>query len=712
MAMLMRSHDWSATSLGSPSDWTQPLRTIIRLLLNTRHPMFVFWGPKHICFYNDAYSVSIGPERHPVSLGQPGHEVWAEIWDTIGPQIEQVMSGGGATWHENQLAPITRHGRREDMYWTYGYSPIDEPNAATGVGGVLVVCTETTAQVLAQKQQAAREAASQVERHGLNQMFDQAPSFIAMLSGPEHRFELANQAYLRLIGKRDILGRTVAEVVPESIEQGYLILLDQVFRSGEAFVSKGAKLVFNSEPGALLNERYLDFIYQPVKNDDGAVTGIFVEGADVTDRALAEAALRELNETLEQRVAAETSARIKSEAALRHAQKMEAVGQLTGGIAHDFNNMLQAIMGGITLARRRIADGKSAKAAMFLDSAYGAAERAAVLTQRLLGFGRRQALDPQPLIVNALIRGLEPLIQRTVGAAITVEVQMQDECWPVRTDANQLENALLNLAINARDAMQENGGRLTIQTLHVALSKAETRGWEGAAPGEYVRITVSDTGTGMSPDVLAHAFEPFYTTKPSGKGTGLGLSQIDGFVRQSRGVVALESTFGVGTQVHLFLARSHDALASRRESGSPASRKLSAQDTAIAVLLVEDEAAVRTVAAEGLRDLGYCVLEASDGPAGLKALQLALSGAERTAINVLVTDVGLPGGLNGRQLADAARELIPDLPVLLITGYAGDAIEGQGRLSPGMEILAKPFDMEALAGRVQIMISDARPLND
>jgi PAS domain S-box-containing protein len=291
MGALMRAHNWAASSLGPTSLWPQSLRTVVRLMLNTGHPMYVWWGPEGACLYNDAYRKFIGPERHPGSLGRPAREVWDEIWDIIGPQIEQVMSGGGATWHVNQLVPITRHGRREDVYWTYSYSPIDDETVPGGIGGVLVVCNETTEQILA-----ARQLTTQ--RDQLAQLFEQSPSFMAMLSGPEHRFEIVNPAYMELIGNRDVLGRTVAESLPDVVEQGYLELLDRVFESGEAYTENSAKYAVQATPGGTVTERFVDFVYQPIKDSNGRVTGVFVEGADVTERANADAALELLQPRL------------------------------------------------------------------------------------------------------------------------------------------------------------------------------------------------------------------------------------------------------------------------------------------------------------------------------------------------------------------------------------------------------------------------------
>jgi PAS domain S-box-containing protein len=285
MGALMRAHNWSSSSIGHPSTWPSPLRTTVQLLLNSGHPMYIWWGDEGACLYNDAYRQSIGPERHPGSLGRPAREVWDEIWDIIGPQIKQVMAGRGATWHVDQLVPITRHGRREDVYWTYSYSPIGDDSRPSGVGGVLVICVETTERVLAEKRLAAQNKRQQ-------RLFDQAPGFIAILRGPDHVFEFVNESYMRLAGRRDFIGKPVREALPDVEGQGFFELLDKVYASGERFVAWQTPLRLQSATEVPSEERFLDFIYEPVTDEQGNVTGIFVEGHDVTEQKRAEAALR------------------------------------------------------------------------------------------------------------------------------------------------------------------------------------------------------------------------------------------------------------------------------------------------------------------------------------------------------------------------------------------------------------------------------------
>ena len=374
---------------------------------------------------------------------------------------------------------------------------------------------------------------------------------------------------------------------------------------------------------------------------------------------------------------------------------MEAVGQLTGGIAHDFNNLLTGISGSLELLQSRMSQGRLTDLDRYINAAQGAAKRAAALTHRLLAFSRRQTLDPKPTDVNRLVAGMEEMIRRTVGPLVHVEVVGATGLWPARVDPPQLENALLNLCINARDAMPD-GGRITIETANKWMDQ-RMAAERDLPPGQYLSLCVTDTGTGMPPDVIARAFEPFFTTKPIGQGTGLGLSMIYGFARQSGGQVRIYSELGQGTTMCVYLPRHYgeadetDVLAGlsdapRAEQGET-------------VLIVDDEPTVRMLVTEVLEDLGYTAIEAADGAAGLKVLQ------SDVRIDLLVTDVGLPGGMNGRQMAEAGRVARPDLKVLFITGYAENAVLGHGHLDPGMAVLTKPFVMDALAARIREMIT-------
>ena len=804
MARLMRAKDWSRTALGAAETWSQPLRTAVRLMLNCGHPMYIWWGTEGACLYNDAYRHSIGPERHPDSLGRPAREVWGEIWDIIGGQIEQVMAGGPATWHENALVPITRNGRLEDVYWTYSYSPIDDEDAPSGVGGVLVVCTETTETVLS-----ARRTAEDRER--LLQLLKQMPGFVGVLTGPEHVYEYVNEAYGQTSGPRDFIGRSVREVFPELAGQPFYGLLDQVYATGQRFVARAVPLRLAGES----ESRFIDLLYEPIRDGAGKVTGIFVGGYDVTEsQRVAEALrvsgerLRDLNADLERKVIERSQAQgrtwrvspdlmgalnpegyfvtsnpawktvlgwseeelavmpiwellhpddvestragfqltqlgqpairfpnryrckdgsyrwiswvgvpedgmvyctgrditevraaeeelQKAQEALRQSHKMEAVGQLTGGLAHDFNNLLAGISGSIEVIRALVNRGRLDELDRYITAAQNSTRRAAALTQRLLAFSRRQTLDPKPLDMNRLINGIEELIRGTVGPGVALQVVAAEELWLTKVDPSQLENALLNLCINARDAMAPDGGRLTIETANHAFDERSGRE-RGLTPGQYVCLSVTDTGSGMSPDVIERAFDPFFTTKPLGEGTGLGLSMVYGFAQQSGGQVRISSEVGQGTTMCIYLPR-HLGIIERAESiQSPSSTDLGQGET---VLVVDDERTIQMLVRDVLFENGYVPLEATDGPTALKFLQSDIR------IDLLVTDVGLPGGMNGRQIADAARVTRPDLKVLFITGYAENAVVGHTHLEPGMEVLTKPFELDVSARRVRNLLT-------
>jgi PAS domain S-box-containing protein len=430
------------------------------------------------------------------------------------------------------------------------------------------------------------------------------------------------------------------------------------------------------------------------RGEDGSAVRMIGAMLDLTERKRAEKALRELNDTLEARVLERTADLMTAQDALRQAQKMEAVGQLTGGLAHDFNNLLTGISGSLEMMQIRIAQGRTADVERYVGAAQGAAKRAAALTHRLLAFSRRQTLAPKPTNVNHLVSGMEDLIRRTVGPVIEVETVNAAGLWPSLIDPSQLENAILNLCINARDAMP-HGGTITIETCNRWMDE-RTAKERGLDPGQYISLCVSDKGTGMPPEVIARAFDPFFTTKPIGEGTGLGLSMIYGFAKQSGGSVAIYSEVDQGTMVCVYLPRHQgEAELDDVEAEIEAAPRAEAGET---VLVVDDEPTVRMLVAEVLTDLGYTAIEAADGAAGLKVINSDLR------IDLLVTDVGLPGGLNGRQVADAARVARPGLKVLFITGYAENAVLSHGHLDAGMHVLTKPFGMDVLATRIRSLI--------
>jgi PAS domain S-box-containing protein len=415
---------------------------------------------------------------------------------------------------------------------------------------------------------------------------------------------------------------------------------------------------------------------------------------EIASRMKAEQEARLLNETLEQRVEEEVERRSEAEEALRQVQKMETLGQLTGGVAHDFNNLLQIISGNIELIRRGLPE-DSARLRRAADNAGRGAERAAVLTQRLLAFSRRQPLAPKPIDLKRLVTGMSELLHRTIGEAIEVETVLAPGLWNVEADPHQLENSILNLAVNARDAMPE-GGKLTIETCNTHLDCAYAEANPGAAEGQYVCISVSDSGAGMDEATLAKAFEPFFTTKEVGKGTGLGLSMVYGFVKQSGGHIKIYSEPAEGTTVRIYLPRIH-AESAPAEAAVRALELEAGQDETI--LVCEDDDDVRAFTVEVLRELGYRVLEAHDGPSALRLLE-----RPEGKVDLLFTDVILPSGMTGAVLAERARMLRPDLKVLFTTGYARNAIVHQGRLDPGVELITKPFSHADLAARVRRML--------
>ena len=676
----IRAFDWRATPLGAPERWPISLQTLMGVLLAAEQPMFVAWGPERLLLYNDSYAPLLGG-KEPDALGRPFFSVWSEVVTELTPLFEQVWAGEPIHMADLELM-LDRGDGLKEAHFAFSYTPVREADGR--VVGLFCPCNETTEQVAAERRVEAERVRQQL-------LLQQMPGFVAVLHGPGNVFQYVNDAYLAIAGNRDFFGRGIREVFPELEDQPYLDLTEQVYRTGEPFIgtSLPIRLASPAEP------RYMDLINQPIRDDAGQVIGVFVGGYDVTERVRAETALRKLNEELEARVEERTVALMRTEEALRQAQKMEAVGQLTGGLAHDFNNLLAGISGSLELIRIRAAQGRIADVERYLVAAEGAARRAAALTQRLLAFSRRQTLDPRPTDVNKLVFGIEELVRRTVGPDIAVEVVGAGGLWTTLIDAPQLDNAILNLCINARDAMPD-GGKLTIETANKWLDdRAATE--RDLPPGQYVSLCITDTGTGMTSDVISRAFDPFFTTKPIGEGTGLGLSMIYGFVRQSGGQVRIYSEIGQGTTMCLYLPR-HVGDA----DPDTASSRPGIEEAAVAgetVLIVDDEPTIRLLVADILSEAGYRVIEGEDGPAGLRAL------AASPRVDLLITDVGLPGGMNGRQVADAARASRPGLEVLFITGYAENAVLNHGHLERGMHVLTKPFAVEALVRRVREIVA-------
>lgn len=429
------------------------------------------------------------------------------------------------------------------------------------------------------------------------------------------------------------------------------------------------------------------------ESSERLMIGLAGQAAIAIDNARLYDNVQRVNQTLEQRVAERTQELETAHEALRQAQKMEAVGQLTGGIAHDFNNLLTGITGGLELIERRLSQGRTEGIDRFISGAQHSAQRAAALTQRLLAFSRRQTLDPKPTDANRLVMGMRDLIARTVGPAIKVEVVGAAGLWAATVDQAQLESALLNLAINARDAMPE-GGRLTIETANKWLDERAAKERD-LPPGQYISICVTDSGTGIPKDIAVRIFDPFFTTKPIGQGTGLGLSMIHGFVRQSGGQIRVYSEVEQGTTMCLYFPRHVGEAADDEDSMQTHIPEMGAGEV---VLVIDDEPDVRMLIVDVLQEAGYSVIEAEDGPSGLRALQSA------PQIAMMITDVGLPGGMNGRQVADAAREIQPGLKVLFVTGYAENAAVSGRHLEPGMAIMTKPFVMAELAHKITEMI--------
>ena len=925
-AELIRAFPWADTGLGPIEAWPGALKTVVAMILHSPVPIATLWQDEGYMIYNDAYSVVAGG-RHPQLLGSRVREGWEEIAD-FNDNVMKVVMGGGILSYTDQELTLHRNGKPEPAWMNLDYSPVRDE--AGRILGVVALVVETTAKVRAERH-------IQGERARLGAMFEQAPGFMALLNGPEHRFDLVNTAYRQMIGDRAWAGRTAREVLPELANQGYFEMLDQVFQTGNVMTGQATPFQLEADAGTPGEVRYLDFVYQPLKDEQGKVFGIFVEGTDVSERVRAESALREseakfrafaqamphqvwtapadgqldwfnervyeysgaragaldgdgwgaiihpddvatvtrrwheslasgegyevefrirrhdgawrwhlvravpmrdpegkvvrwigsntdieeqtstaqalvcLNATLEEQVSTRTAERDRiwrlskdimlvadfngilsavnpaftstlgwreqdvigtslldlihpddvqstarqvgslsggshvyrfenryrrkdgsyctlswtavpdahyihaigrditadlqqaeamrrTEAALQQSQKMETIGKLTGGVAHDFNNLLQVISGNLQLLAPQVSNVPVARRRV--ENALASVQRGAKLASSLLAFARKQPLEPKVVKVGRLITGMEDMLRRSLGEEIEIETVISGGLWSASIDVVQVENAILNLAINARDAMEsraDGSRKLTIEVNNALLDAAYCLTHPDVAPGQYVMIAVSDTGSGMPPEVLHQAFEPFFSTKAEGKGTGLGLSMVYGLVKQSGGHIKIYSEVGEGTTIKLYLPRSLEA-----EDAYVALDVQPVVGGTETVLVVEDDDAVRSTVVEMLTELGYRVLKACDASAALTVIESGVP------IDLLFTDVVMPGPLRSPELARKARERLPDVAVLFTSGYTENAIVHGGRLDRGVELIGKPYTKESLARKLRHVLANQK----
>ena len=958
---------WTVSGLGASSDWSSSLRTVAHIVMDAPLPMFLIWGATRTLIYNAGFA-ELADTRHPEAFGRPVADVWPELWRWDENVFETEYRGAVVSFQDQHLVR-TDTERCFDLF----YTPVRDDDGR--VRGVLCNVVDTTRRALAE--QAAETQTKEVEQladtldserrsadaitsrlqaesDSLKALFEQAPGFMALTRGPDHVFEQANRSYLKLAGERNLLGQRVSDAFPEVVSQGFIDLLDKVYHSGEPYLGKNVEVYLSNKVDQPPELRLLDFVYQPVRDGGGCVTGIFVEGIDITDRAAAEERLRVaheaggigtfewfpatgemitsetyralwglanetdiraetlvalvneedrhqlgtaaeqncenplayaefrirrpdtgeqrwlarrgevlgdgvhavrryvgvafditerkqveealasterkvnestefirllldsteegfysisrdsaitlcnrgflrmlgfshetdvlgnklhdlfqhsqddgtpypkelcpiyltaqtgeaahvehawfhrtdgsrfpveyrvhpiwrngelqgalctfnditqrmdsidqlrvLNETLEHRVIEEIDRRARAEEALHQSQKMEAIGQLTGGVAHDFNNVLHIIGGNLQLLQGHV--NGNAIALRRLETASAAVQRGAKLSSQLLAFARRQPLQPIVTHLGRLVQNMNDLLRRALGESIQVETTIAPDLWNTLADPSQIENVILNLAINSRDAMEAQG-RIVIKLGNVRFKPAAlVTGAEPMPAGEYVLLTVSDNGVGMSPDILKKAFDPFFTTKPEGEGTGLGLSMAYGFVKQSHGHIKIDSQPGVGTTIRIYLPRSLEAEA--RIAVAPKGPVEGGNET---ILVVEDDPGVQATVVDILTMLGYRVLKAGDGES---ALSILLSGVQ---IDLLFTDVVMPGRLRSPELARQARLVQPQLAVLFTSGYTQDAIVHGGRLDPGVDLLSKPYRRDQLARKIRASLLNAR----
>jgi PAS domain S-box-containing protein len=639
--------------------------------------MFVAWGNDLGFLYNDPYAEILGA-KHPRALGRRFYDIWSEIWPDISPLIDAAMAGH-ATYREDLPLVIQRKGYDEQTWFTFSYSPVRDETGQ--VAGMFCAVSETTQKVLAER--ALRQSEARLlelnetlerrvseaiaERNVLADIVEGTNAFV-QVADLEYRWLAVNRAaadeFERIFGKRPQVGDSMLDLLADHPQhQAAVKAVWTRALAGEEFTAVDAF----GDPSR--DRRFYEMRFNTLRDRDGNRIGAYQFVYDVTERLHDQERLRH------------------AEAALRQTQKMESIGQLTGGVAHDFNNLLAVFATGLQLLERNISGEQRQR---IFDGMRRAVARGTGLTRHLLAFSRRRPVNPESIDVVAHLKGMREMLNGSLGGQLQVEMKFEAEVWPVEIDAGELELAILNLCLNARDAMAAGGGAVTLTAENVRVDT------EREPQADYVKLCVTDTGSGMPPDVLARAFEPFFTTKDVGKGSGLGLPQVYGFAHQSGGQVTIDSEVGVGTIVTLLLPRSLQPAATgsrAADAGASVPRVDAARHGH--VLLVEDDKEVSALTREMLSNLGFAVTHVTGADAALGAL------ANARAIDVVVSDIMMPGGVSGLELAREIRKRFPNLPVILTTGY----VEAAARMEDGeFNLLLKPYSLEALAEALGVQV--------
>jgi PAS domain S-box-containing protein len=686
MAGRIRAFDWSLTELGPLDSWSRSLGSAVRLMLASPLPMVMLWGQSGYMIYNDAYSKFAGG-RHPYLLGSAVELGWPEVAEFNRHVVDTCLAGGTLSYRNKELV-LLRDGVPEEVWMDLYYSPVADDDGCPA--GVMSMVVETTERVISEQRRQVAEDAYRADNERVRLALNAGALLGSFVWDIKANVLSGDERYARTFSYPP--GQDLQNLSQDIAES-------RIHPDDRCWVQE--RVMLSVETGEPYNVEYR------VQRPDGSYLWVLASGCcefneqgeafrfpgvliDIHERKAAEESLLKFTRNLEQRVADEVEARLAAEEQLRQSQKLEAIGGLTGGVAHDFNNLLQVIAGNLHLLARH--EPGNANVQRRVSASIAAVERGAKLSSQLLAFARRQPLSPAVFTLRQIFDGLAELLLRALGETLQVHMTAPEDAWNVFVDRNQLENAILNLAINARDALQGEG-RIDLCAENIVLD-GKFCAAKGIPPGDYVRVSVTDTGVGMPPQVLAQAFEPFFTTKADGQGTGLGLSMVFGFVKQSGGHIEIASVVGQGTRVQLYFPRTLRAAPSETPSADLPQRGGHER-----ILVVEDNEAVRVSAVELLREEGYQILTATNGDV---AMQMLLEGL---AVDLIFTDVVMPGLIKSSDLAAWAKVQEPPVAVLFTSGHTRDIISRNHQLSPDTHLLSKPYNPEALRQMVRMVLN-------